>query len=395
MYPLKTIIISRDDEVLPEIRRELHNARAEIDSCYPDVASVVEHVSLSHDEMRLFIVHLDSIDDLAALKHLSGVYVGRPVLAVVDGNPSVPAIVHAMREGATQVVLVPFQADDFDEALQSIETQFGHAVGKSRLIAVTGSHGGAGATTLSVNLAYEIAQTFELDCILLELSSSIGVLSACLNIESRHTTRDLLEIGEDLDAYILQHAMVQFGERLSVLPGPFHAAVDFKPSPVARQRLIQCARQLADVVIVDVPPTLDNDQFEILDVANEVVLVGEQTVPSIQMTSESLRLGIRAHSPIVVINKFDANLEGFGTSRLASILKTDRLRTISDDRTVVNASINSGRPLRMIASHSPALSDIDALAEDLVGKPRRHHHRSSLLRNLFTAGASMFAGHDA
>lgn len=378
MYPLKTIVISRDDNVLPEIRRELLNANVEIDGCYPDIPSVVERVSLSHDEVRLFIVHLDSLDNLAPLKHLSGIFAGRPILVLVDGNPSASDIVHAMREGAAQVVLIPVQTEDFRAALQSIETHFGHTIGKSRLIAVTGSHGGAGATTISVNLAYEIAQTFQVDCILLELSTNIGVLSSYLNIEPSFTTRDLLEIGEEIDVYALQHALVPFGERLSVLAGPFHANVDFKPSRVAIQRMLKCARQLADVVILDVPSTLDPEQFDTLEAADVVVLVGEQTVPSIQMTCESLRMGIRAFSPVVVINRFDAKLDGFDTVHLASVLGTEHLLTVADDHAAVNASINCGTPLRMTAPDSPALANIDALAEDLLGKRHERHRRRGI-----------------
>lgn len=394
MYPLKTIVISRDENLLPEVRRELLNAAAEIDGCYPDISTVVERVSLNHDELRLFIVHLDSIDDLAPLKHLSGVYAGRPILALVDGNQPATSVIHAMREGATQVVLIPFQSEDFREALQSIETQFGHAIGKSRLIAVTGSHGGAGATTISVNLAYEIAQTFQLDCILLELSANIGVLSSYLNIEPKHSTRDVLEMGEELDVYALQNALTPFGDHFSVLPGPLHASLDFRPTHVAVQRLIQCVRQMADVVILDVPAALGADEYNVLDAADVVALVGEQTMPSIQMTCENLRLGIRALSPVVVVNRYDAELEGFDADHLAQVFGTDRLRTISADHLSVNASINCGSPLRMISPYSPALADLDGLAEELLGKRSGQHRRRGFLGRLAHAlGADRLSAH--
>ncbi len=177
------------------------NANAELEGIFPDVQSVVQGLTLHHDEMRLFVVHLDSSNDLAPLKHLSGVFAGRPILVLFDENPPASALVNAMREGASQVVLIPFHSDDFQNALHSIELQFGHTTSKTRLIAVTGRHGGAGATPIAVNLAYEVAQKHHLDCILLELSSNIGVLSSYLDIEPKYTIRDLLEMGGDIDVY--------------------------------------------------------------------------------------------------------------------------------------------------------------------------------------------------
>ncbi len=378
MYPLKTVVISRDDNVLSEIRRELSIASAEVEGIFPDVPSALEAISQSHDERKLFVLHLDSIDDLIPLKHVSGVFAGRPILALFDENPSPSTLVRAMRQGVSQVVLLPFQSDDFQEALCSIETHFGHAVGKSQLIAVTAGHGGVGATTISVNLAYETAQQFQLDCILLELSYNVGVLGSYLDIQPKFTTRDLLELGGELDVYALRQALVPFADRFSVLAGPLHAFSDFTPSQADMLRLIQCARQLADVVVLDVPCTMDSMQLETLDAADLVVLVAEQTVPSIQMTCESLRLGMRAYHPLIVVNRFDSKLEGFDAAHLAQIVGTDHLRTVSDDHQAVHTSINSGQPLRLTAPHSPALADIDRLAEDLLGKQSSRKHSGGI-----------------
>ena len=51
---------------------------------------------------------------------------------------------------------LPLDVHDFHEALDSIAIQFGHSSTHSVVIGVTGGHGGAGATTVAVNLAYEI-----------------------------------------------------------------------------------------------------------------------------------------------------------------------------------------------------------------------------------------------
>ena len=367
MYPFKAVVISQNEILLPQILRELASADVELDGVYPSVAAVIERVNLRHDETRLFVVHLDAVDDLAPLKHLSGVFAGRPILGIIGGKPAADELLRAMRQGVTQAVLLPFSPDDFQLALCSIETQFGHKTGQSRLIAVTGSHGGAGVTTLAVNLAYETAQQFQLDCILLELSQNVGVVAAHLDIVPDYTNCDLLQMGKDLDIYALRRALVPFGDRLSVLAGPQHANSRAPYNPADMTRLIQCARQLADVVLLDVPCTMDSMQVEILEGADTVVLVAEQTIPSIRMTLESLGLGMETHDPLIVVNRFNAKLEGFGIDHLVQALGTDHVRTICDDHESVQAAVNSGRPIRLTTPHSKVLVDIHRLTEELLG----------------------------
>ncbi len=135
-------------------------------------------------------------------------------------------------------------------------------------------------------------------------------------------------------------------------------------------------------MILDVPCTRNSEEFEALDVADLVVLVAEQTVPSIQLTCERLRLGIRAHAPVVVLNRFDPNRKGFDITHLARVLGTDHVRTVSDDHESMIASINSGQPLRLASPRSRALVDIDLLTEDLLGKKADSTRRPRLFSRI-------------
>ena len=103
MYPLKIVLIGDDDTQLPILRRELLNISAELVAEYPDIPSATDGIELHHDETRLFIVHLTDESHLDKLKHLSGVFPGRPILALMDGEPSSSFLVHAMRDGATRL----------------------------------------------------------------------------------------------------------------------------------------------------------------------------------------------------------------------------------------------------------------------------------------------------
>lgn len=366
MYPLKAIIIGSNESLLPIVRRELLNQNVVIDREFADATATVENLSLHYDENRLFVCLCDVDHQGDMIKRLSGAFRGRPIVALIEGESNSMSLVHAMRDGAAQVVMFPLDVEDFREALNMVAMQFGQVASRSQVIAVTGAHGGVGSTTLAVNLAYEFAQCFQLETIVAELTLNFGVLASYLAIKPEYSTWELLQHGSDIDVYITKKALVPFGDRLSVLAGPVHAvaAPDVKPSTISR--LIDDLRQLAQVVILDVPSTLDGVQLATLNSVDEVILVADHTVPSIHMSAEALQFGIRAHSPLVVVNRFDSEIEGLDANHIQDVLAIDSLRTITLDHDAVNGSINCGQPLRLCYPKSRALADIHALAGELL-----------------------------
>ena len=57
-----------------------------------------------------------------------------------------------------QVVALPVDRDDLHQALNVIALQFCKKAHERQVFAVTGAAGGSGATTIAVNLAFEIAE---------------------------------------------------------------------------------------------------------------------------------------------------------------------------------------------------------------------------------------------
>ncbi len=115
-----------------------------------------------------------------------------------------------------QVVLLPFQRSDFGAALDCIAVQFGMAPARAQTIAIAGASGGCGATTLAINLAYEIACAKKLKCILMELSLRMGALASYLDLQPRFTTSDLL-FDKSVDSAAVKQSLTVINDELSVL----------------------------------------------------------------------------------------------------------------------------------------------------------------------------------
>ncbi len=366
MYPLKVILIGHDEQLLPHVRRELINQSAEIEIEFRNVASAIEQLTLQHNEARLFVLHLDDLGQLENLKRLSGTFSSCPILVLMNGDADKSSVVSAVRYGASQLVMLPLSVAEFTEALDGILVQFGHLASRTQVFAVTGAHGGVGSTSMAIDLAFELAQQYELDTILLELQRNFGMLASFLRIEPRHTTDQLLEMGYAMDLYAIKNALIPFGDRLSILSGPSHARASAQVESSLITHLIQSVSHLANVVVLDVPSTMDDQQFELLNSAEKVILVAEQTVPSLHLTIEILQLGLRARSPSVVINRYDSSLEGFEIDHLRKVLGIDDVRTVVNDSAGFHAARNQGQPLRLASPKSKAIKDIDAIAEHIL-----------------------------
>ena len=235
---------------------------------------------------RLFIIHLRSGEDLTDLVLLRNLFLGQPILALLDAGTKQADLIRVMREGASQVVVLPFQEDDFKAALDAINLQMDRA-GNTQLIAVTGVSGGNGATTIAINLAYEIAERHKIDCILTELSLQRGDLATHLNVEPEVTLHDVFRDIHRFDQYSIQKAVTPLTEHLNLLPAPHQSIEPLDVAPIDVLRFLGHLRRTSSVIVVDVPPTYDDRYFKVLASADAVVLVAQQRVPAIRALSLS------------------------------------------------------------------------------------------------------------
>jgi pilus assembly protein CpaE len=103
-------------------------------------------------------------------------------------------------------------------------------------IIVTGSKGGAGTTTVPLNLAVQIAPLTKKRVALLELARRFGQIALMLDIEPRFTLLDALDRGERLDKALLVSLMTRHKTGIEILMGARHLAL----SAEQRQHVIPC-----------------------------------------------------------------------------------------------------------------------------------------------------------
>jgi Flp pilus assembly CpaE family ATPase len=164
--------------------------------------------------------------------------------------------------------------------------------------------------------------------------------------------------------------LVRIAENFDILAGSRRvgSASAFHLSGVLR--VLDYVKPLAQCVVLDVPCTCDEFQFEALASAGQIVLVGEQSIASIRtlkLILDTLRPDRGLHTFEVIINRYDVKMAGLTVDNLQKALGVTNIRTIPDERAGVLAAANEGKFLRQSDPRSAVLAGIDDLVSKLLG----------------------------
>lgn len=368
----RVVLVGVEQALEPAIRAALSQRAVESVTVHEDVPSAVADALARPGVAHLFIVQLSS----AGIAALTSTLPGQPVLALLPEGASVAQVVDAQRAGAAQIVPLPFVIEDALKALDGIALLFPPPTREAQVLAVCGVSGGCGGTTIALNLAWELGRPELMpgrgrqSCLLVELARQMGSLAMYLNVEPPRTTQELLADPARLTTHSVRQALTTIAPGLDVLVGPYQDITPGIVSPRHVYQLLQLCRRLASIVVLDVPCAFDDLLFETLALADQVVLVGTQTVASVR-TMKLVRDTLEREEGIqgmrLVINRYEPSLPSFNAERLAELLQVPSVQTVANDYPAVMSAVTHGKPLGLAMPHSRVLSDIRSLARSLIG----------------------------
>jgi len=376
MYPLKTLLIGCTDDVLGDLRRELTNLSVAIESEHLDVRSCLTFVLANPADKRLLVFYPKSAREIGQLERLNELVVGQPILALIDPTNDPSLMVRAMRAGAAQVVRLPLQADDFRAAMTRIAIQFGNEVAQSRVITVWGAIEGSGCTSIALNLAAEIGRLRKAPCLLAEGAANFGRLANYLGITPQETIGDLINDIDRVDVERVRRAASKVDDNLHVITGSHSGIVPVDMTTENVLRLLNYAKQLDDVLVVDGRYNYEQLDFEFVAHSQQLVLVAQPNLSSMYGLRRVLDLLAQREcltQQFVVINRYLPNSKEFSLRNLEEVLQIPKLFSVASDWNSFQAAEIAGQTLRRAAPHSHSLADITALARTMLGMPSATH----------------------
>lgn len=343
------------------------------------------------DSLEFVAVAIDETDedDLVLLGEVISLANARGIKVILIAEDVSPSALHQLlRQGAHEFVPYPLPEGELQAAIERLQKEevaapepahspfnSNERVGDGVLLAVQPIAGGTGATTLAVNLAWELA-TVEKDnpprVCLIDLGLQTGSVATYLDLPRRDVVYEMWADTDTMDEDIFKQALATFDDKLWVLTAP----TDMLPLDLISSedvgRVLELARLHFDYVIVDMPSTLVQWTETVLTSAQVYFCTLELDMRSAQ---NALRLKRALKSEDLPVEKLRyclnrapkfTDLNGKSrVKRLGESLEIGIEVQLPDGGRQVLQSGDQGTPLGTSAAKNPLRKEIAKLASSL------------------------------
>lgn len=207
-------------------------------------------------------------------------------ILVVSGAADGQVILKAMRAGAKEFLTHPLRVEDLVAALDRISTtRFGGGSGGSRacqVIAVAGSTGGVGATSVAVNLGCILAAEKRNSVVLVDLDLALGDADVFLDTIPDYTIVDVAQNISRLDIQLLKKSLTKHSSGLFLLPRPVHLQDSALITPDDLNRVLGLFKATFSHVLIDLSKGFSALDMAALKAAKDVLLVTQLDLPCLR-----------------------------------------------------------------------------------------------------------------
>ena len=257
-------------------------------------------------------------------------------------------IIETMHAGAREFLPRPSTPEKLAQALERYSTvrQKATAAVKGKVFCLTSAKGGAGTTSVAVNLAAATAGYAGEKVALVDLGVPVGDVAEYLNLKSRYTIADAINSTTRLDAVLLESFMsTKYG--VAVLPGSreFHAGLF---SYDILSKMFQVMAETYTHTFLDMSCVHDEEQLRAAtEFCDTILVILTPELPALWRTDRLIRLfdknGAR-NKLRLVINRADKKHE-IGTKEIEKALEYSIFHGLPNDYPEAIAAVNSGKPL--------------------------------------------------
>jgi len=339
----------------------------------------------------LAIVALDA-DKNKALQMIGQLSVEHPRLPILTISHDHQALLQSLQRGAKYFLTHPVGLEDMLAALRralgessgtdSQQPSMGGAASRqptgSTMIAVLGSRGGVGTTSLAVNLAATLASDPNNGVALIDLDLALGDADIALEVSGidNISIADLARNIERLDMNFLRRAMVRHEETgLAILRHPLEIADVSLIHEGHVERVLNLLKMSYSHLVVDLSKSLLPTDLMTLRMADQILLVAQLELSSLRNVVRLIHsFGAEdnlAEKVRVVINRVGAESleEGISLKKAEEVVGKPIFWQVPNDTKAMIAARVAGSPLVKHSPKSRAQLAINGLAAAVCGKP--------------------------
>jgi pilus assembly protein CpaE len=276
------------------------------------------------------------------------------------------------RRGISEYLLAPFTP------LQLIDSIAGLYASPDlpplgRFIAFTGARGGAGASTIAHNVAWCIANDLKISTVIVDLDLPFGTAGLNFNEDPVQGIADALNAPDRLDDVLLDRLLVKCTDHLSLFAAPALLDRDADIQESALETVLDQVRASVPCVIVDLPHAWTQWSRMVLNMADEIVIVGTPDLASLRNTKNMVEAlqSRRANDapPKIVINQTGVpKRPEIAAKEFATAIGRDPVLILPFDPPLFGGAANNGQMLAQVQPNGRTAESMRLLARLVTGR---------------------------
>jgi len=296
----------------------------------------------------------------------------RPALVVFGPGDNTDSIRMAMRAGVRDYLTLPLNAGELRLIVEQIAVEIereGTADSGSLHVFINGK-GGSGATFLATNVAHGLAR--EAKVTLVDLDLQFAGLCRYLDLTPKRTLLEAVQAVDDMDEVSAEAYTAKHDSGLRLLAGRSDELIlNHEVSADRVVTLLQAYQSFNDFVIVDLPRHIDELSAAVLESADRISIVMQQSFPHLHDTTRLLQimrdeLGISNSELTVIVNRYSKDSDIL-LKDIENALRVDDIVKMPNHYRVTSESINTGIPVTEVTQRASVARGLRELYQNIGG----------------------------
>jgi pilus assembly protein CpaE len=380
--PTRVAIVSQDAAVLEAVNQAM---KGQFDFSLLNTALLSDDVYGLVQTMRPAIILLDKkfndVNAITLVENLTSRFPNSAIIMILPESEITQSNSYILA-GARAFITEPVQADSLINTLDRVrdvllrqEQAQKEAVTQAEItnnmLVVYSPKGGAGVSTVAINLAIALRQLMKCEVLLVDGKHVLGHSALMLNLRTGNSITDLIPHAGILDMGLIRQVTVTHISGIQVLPSPVNITKGQGIRPDDLYKVLLGLQSTYPVVVVDGGNYLNDNLITYMDTARRIVLVANPNLASLrdvrQFMDLSHSLSYHKDKLVLVLNQAGRRAD-VKQGEIERALRAPVFGAIPADENAVLASMNEGVPVIMKHPHHPISRAIKRIARNMLEK---------------------------
>src|SRR3954471_21031797 len=249
----------------------------------------------SDTDLFALVVDISGIDDpFTELERLASLCPPDVLVAVIGENREINFYRELLETGVSEYVPRPLTRDVVLDQLRPKllgDASPTHSDRGGHVISICGAQGGAGATSIAINLALQLAETTKAKVALLDLHLQNGETAVMLGVRPGPGLRIALENPMRADTLFLERAAIEINDRVSLISADEDLDAQLDITEAGVRHVLGLLRQRFNYIVVDIPVPFPPSIHPVIMLSRHVLVLLEAEVTGLR-NAHALRAAV-------------------------------------------------------------------------------------------------------